>query len=204
MPSVRPRRRWRPPRSPSTRRSRARCPSTGLTLSLPSTPGTVGPFTATGGAITMTIDRGVSLGLTVSGSTLNLTCTPYTNDSAPTGISSTAPGGSPISPVIATGSTQSSTCTPPASCETTVTAVGSSPTTMASTPTTTLTGPTSPTTTGSTSPPTTATQPSTSSTPTTAFPTSTEAPATRVFALGGVGPAQQDGPAQQGGPAQRP
>ncbi len=128
-------------------------PSSGLTLSLPSTPGTVGPFTAAGGAITMSIDRGVSLGLVVSGSTLNLTCTPYTDNSAPSGISSTAPAGSPISPVIAIGSTGSSTCAGPASCTTTVTAVGPTPTTVGS----------SPTTVGSTSPPTTTTQSSTAS-----------------------------------------
>ncbi len=77
-------------------------PSTGITLNLPSTPGTVGPFTATGDAITLTLDPVVQLTLVVSGSDLGLTCKPYTNNSASTGITSSAPPGSPISPVIAT------------------------------------------------------------------------------------------------------
>jgi hypothetical protein len=79
-------------------------PSTGITLELPSTPGTVGPFTATGDAITLTLDPIVQLTLVVSGSDLSLTCKPYTNNSAPTGIVSSAPSGSPVSPVIATES----------------------------------------------------------------------------------------------------
>ena len=61
-------------------------PAAGLTLNLPATPGTVGPFTATGGAISLTVDPAVSLTLVVSGSNLNLTCTPYPNNSAATGI----------------------------------------------------------------------------------------------------------------------
>ena len=35
-------------------------PATGLTLNLPATPGTVGPFTATGGAISLTVDPAIS------------------------------------------------------------------------------------------------------------------------------------------------
>jgi hypothetical protein len=77
-------------------------PSSGLTLNLPASPATLGPFTATGGAITLTVDPAISLALDVSGSTLNLTCTPYSNNAAATGIVSEAPIGSPISPVIAT------------------------------------------------------------------------------------------------------
>ena len=48
-------------------------PAAGLTLTLPATPGTVGPFTASGGVITLTVDPAVSLTVDVSGSNLNLT-----------------------------------------------------------------------------------------------------------------------------------
>ena len=79
-------------------------PATGLSLVLPSTAGTVGPFTASGGAINLTVDPAIALGLVVSGSTLNLTCTPYPNNSATTGITSTAPTAAKASPVIAMAS----------------------------------------------------------------------------------------------------
>ena len=79
-------------------------PAAGLTLTLPATPGTAGPFTASGGAISLTIDPAVSLTVNVSGSALNLTCTPYPNNSAPSGISPTAPTAAKASPVIATAS----------------------------------------------------------------------------------------------------
>ena len=77
-------------------------PAAGLALSLPATPGSVGPFTASGSTITLTVDPKVTLNLTVSGSNLALTCNPYPNNTAPTGISSSAPAGAPASPVIAT------------------------------------------------------------------------------------------------------
>lgn len=76
-------------------------PASGLTLNLPATPGTVGPFTATGGAISLTVDPAISLTLVVSGSNLNLTCTPYPNNSATTGIVANAPTAAKASPVIA-------------------------------------------------------------------------------------------------------
>ena len=79
-------------------------PSTGITLNLPSPPGTVGPFTATGGAITLTVDPAITLTLVVSGSNLNLTCKPYPNNAAATGIVSAAPTSPTASPVIATSS----------------------------------------------------------------------------------------------------
>jgi len=101
-------------------------PTTGLSLNLPSTPGTVGPFTASGGAITLTVDPAISLGLVVSGSTLNLTCTPYPNNSEPTGITSTAPSAPKASPVIATAGPTPTTTTPAST---------------TTTPLTTLTGP---------------------------------------------------------------
>ncbi len=87
-------------------------PSTGLALTLPPTPATIGPFTASGGAITVTVDRAITLSLVVSGSDLDLTCTPYPNNAAATGIVASAPPGSPASPVIATA-TSSTATTPP-------------------------------------------------------------------------------------------
>jgi len=112
-------------------------PASGLVLELPSSPGTVGPFTASGANVTLAIDPDVSLSLVVSGSTLTLTCKPYRNDSAPSGIASSAPAGTPISPVIATSAT-TETVPPP-------TIVGPAPTTsLPSTPTTSL--PSTPTT----------------------------------------------------------
>ncbi len=96
-------------------------PTSGLALDLPSPPGTVGPFTPTGGVVTLTVDPAISLTLVVSGSNLNLTCTPYANNAAPTGIVASAPRGSKVSPVIATGSTSGSTCPPGAGCPVPVT-----------------------------------------------------------------------------------
>ena len=69
-------------------------PTSGLALDLPSPPGTVGPFTPTGGVVTLTVDPAISLTLVVSGSNLNLTCTPYANNAVPTGIVASAPRGS--------------------------------------------------------------------------------------------------------------
>jgi hypothetical protein len=86
-------------------------PGNGLELALPSTPDTLGPFTATSSAITIEEDPSASLSLDVSGSTLNLTCDAYPNNSAATGIVSGAPGGSPITPVIAEGGGGSNTTT---------------------------------------------------------------------------------------------
>jgi len=77
-------------------------PSTGISLNLPSPASTVGPFTATGGAISLTVDPAISLTLMVSGSNLTLTCKPYPNNTTPSGIVTAAPSGSPASPVIAT------------------------------------------------------------------------------------------------------
>ncbi len=87
-------------------------PSSGLVLELPSPPGTVGPFTASGDTVTLAIDPAVSLALVVSGSTLTLTCKPFPNDSAPTGIVSSAPTGPAIAPVIATSATTETTPPP--------------------------------------------------------------------------------------------
>jgi len=101
-------------------------PPAGLTLNLPATPGTVGPFTATGGAISLTVDPAISLTLVVSGSNLVLTCTPYPDNSAVTGIVKSAPTAAKASPVIATG-TSGGGSVPPTTAATT-------PTTAATTP----------------------------------------------------------------------
>jgi len=87
-------------------------PATGLSLVLPSTAGTVGPFTASGGAISLTVDPAVALSLNVSGSTLTLTCTPYPNNSAATGIVQSAPTAAKASPVIASATAGGSTPAP--------------------------------------------------------------------------------------------
>jgi len=87
-------------------------PATGLSLVLPSTAGTVGPFTASGGAISLTVDPAVALSLNVSGSTLTLTCTPYPNNSAATGIVQSAPTAAKASPVIATATAGGATPAP--------------------------------------------------------------------------------------------
>jgi len=77
-------------------------PPSGLTLRLPTKPGRVGPFTASGGAVTVRSDQTTKLTLIVSGSPLKLTCTDYPDNSLPTGIVTGKPGVPPISPVIAT------------------------------------------------------------------------------------------------------
>ena len=111
-------------------------PATGLALVLPTTPGTVGPFTASGGAISLTIDPTVSLTVNVSGSALNLTCTPYPNNTAPSGITSSTPTAAKAAPVIATatagaggGGGTTATTAPPAA----TTATTAAPPTAAST-----------------------------------------------------------------------
>ena len=107
-------------------------PAAGLVLQIPATPITIGPFTAGSGPITLTADARTQLTIVISGSNLNLTCDSFPNDSLPSGITSTAPSGSPISPVIASTGPVTTTSTPPTSSST-------SSTTTA--PASTLTGP---------------------------------------------------------------
>lgn len=81
-------------------------PSTGMTLTLPSSPSTVGPFTASSSNIAVTVDKSTSLSLVVTGNTLTLTCTAYANNTIPTsGIvqpPNTLPASAqPISPALA-------------------------------------------------------------------------------------------------------
>jgi hypothetical protein len=86
-------------------------PASGIELVIPPVAGTVGPFTASGGPITITQDAKAQLTLEVSGSALNLSCSAYPNNSAPTGITSRAPQGSPVAPTIATASGNGPTTT---------------------------------------------------------------------------------------------
>ncbi|HYA67476.1 MAG TPA: hypothetical protein VED63_01975 [Acidimicrobiales bacterium] len=97
-------------------------PEGGVTLTVPSTVGTVGPFNASGGTITIAEDASIQLVLVISGAGLTLDCSAYANDAAPTGIVTSFPPGSPMSPVIATTSssgppTTVPTTTPPESGE---------------------------------------------------------------------------------------
>jgi hypothetical protein len=104
-------------------------PTAGLTLNIPSPPGTVGPFTASGGAITMKVNSSANLTLLVSGSPLALKCTAYPNNTiAQSGLTHVAPSGTPTSPQLATATTGGS--------------APATPTTAA--PTATTTPPTSP------------------------------------------------------------
>jgi len=77
-------------------------PTDGVTLVVPSSPSTIGPFTATASAVTIEEDSVMSLTLIISGNALNLRCTAYPDDSLPTGITTASPSQPPISPVIAT------------------------------------------------------------------------------------------------------
>jgi len=109
-------------------------PSTGLTLTLPSSPATIGPFTASSsGTVSLTLDPSVSLTLNVSGSNLSLTCNPYPNNTVATGIVTTAPSGAKAAPVIATvsvgGGGATPTTTAPAATPTTSPAPATSPST---------------------------------------------------------------------------
>jgi hypothetical protein len=77
-------------------------PVNGVTLTLSPPAGTVGPFTASGGVITIAEDAAIQLVLTVAGTDLTLQCSAYANGSEPPGIVTSSPLGSPTSPVIAT------------------------------------------------------------------------------------------------------
>ncbi len=105
-------------------------PSAGVPLSLPSTPATISGFTATSPNITIQEDSAASLSLTVSGSALALTCTAYPNDSVtPSGIVTSAPTATPISPVIAVAGGGSSATTVPSTPTTKAPTPGGTPTT---------------------------------------------------------------------------
>jgi hypothetical protein len=92
-------------------------PAGGVPLQVPSTPATLGPFTATSSAITMQQDSSIALQLVISGAPLNLTCTAYPNNTiTPSGITTASPTAAPIAPVIAFagGGSTTTTTSPPA------------------------------------------------------------------------------------------
>jgi hypothetical protein len=88
-------------------------PSSGVNLDVPSPPGSIGPFTASGGPVTLTIDKAATLTLQVSGSPLTLTCTAYPNNTVASGIVQTTPSGSPSSPTVATSSAAAAAASTP-------------------------------------------------------------------------------------------
>ncbi|MGH9919051.1 MAG: hypothetical protein ACRD6W_09310, partial [Nitrososphaerales archaeon] len=105
----------------------------GVPLSLPASPETVGGFTASGGAITITEADTASLTLVLNGTPLPTTCTAYPNNANPTGLISAAASGTPTPPVIATSSSGSAATTAPSSATTTTAAAAAAttPTTVA-------------------------------------------------------------------------
>lgn len=104
-------------------------PASGVTLLLPASPETVGPFTATASAITIEEDSIADLTLTIEGTNLSLNCTAYANnDVATSGIDSGAgPTGNPIDPVIAVAGGGTPTCTAGSSCSVDLTGTGFDP-----------------------------------------------------------------------------
>ena len=85
---------------------------------VPSTPGTIGPFTASGSQVTAQNASATSLTLVISGAPLTLTCTAYPNNTiSTTGIlppGTPAPTVAPVAPVIATaGGGSTATTAPP-------------------------------------------------------------------------------------------
>ena len=120
-------------------------PPNGLPLQLPSPPGSVGPFTASGGPITLTFDQTSNLSLTVSGSQLNLTCTAYPNNTVASGIVTAKPSAQPMSPTIVTASASGAAATPATTAPPPVSSAaagGTTPTTApASSPSMAFTGP---------------------------------------------------------------
>jgi len=80
-------------------------PSSGLALDIPSSPTTVGPFTASGGPITIAQDQSILVVAELSSKAFKMSCTAYPNDSiATSGSTDTPPAATPIRPVIATAS----------------------------------------------------------------------------------------------------
>ena len=83
----------------------ATVPSTGLGVDFPTTPISVGSFTASGGPITIAEDQSTMVVAALSSKAFTMSCTAYPNDSEPTsGSTGTPPTAPPIRPVIATAS----------------------------------------------------------------------------------------------------
>jgi len=87
-------------------------PLAAVTLQLPTPAGTLGPFTSTGGTVTVSTQPTSSLTLLVSGNPLSLSCKSYPNNTLPTESNATSPPpGNPTSQVIATSSGAATTPT---------------------------------------------------------------------------------------------
>ena len=131
----------------------ATIPSDGLTLNIPASPlASIGPFTASGDAVTIQQDANSSLSLVVSGTSVSLGCTSYPNDSVtPSGIAPMDASGNyvvpsvpPIAPVIAVINGGTTATTAPVATQhgtTTTTSPGGATTTNSSSLAFTGTGP---------------------------------------------------------------
>ena len=79
-------------------------PSSGIGLDIPTTPMTVGPFTADGGPVTIAGDQSTFVVAALSSKAFTMSCTAYPNDTeATSGSTGTAPDATPIRPIIAVG-----------------------------------------------------------------------------------------------------
>ena len=88
-------------------------PSTGSRRGLPRLSHHRGPFTASGGPITIAQDESTLVVAALSSKAFKMSCTAYPNDSVATsGSTGTAPTAPPIRPVIATGSASGQPPTP--------------------------------------------------------------------------------------------
>src|ERR1019366_9342852 len=95
--------------------------SAGLGVDFPSSPTTVGPFTASGGPVTIAGDQSMLVVAALSSKAFKMSCTAYPNDSVATsGSTGTAPTATPIRPIIATASASGSTTPPTTTPPTTV------------------------------------------------------------------------------------
>ena len=178
-------------------------PSTGVSFSIPSPATTLGPFTATGGPITISENTKTQLTLVVSGNQLSLTCTAYVDDAVPSGITSSPPSGPSEAPTIATSSqtTTSTTTTLPSGTTSTTVPPGTSSTTTTLPDTSTTVAPTTSTTAASdSSSTTTSTLPSGSTTTTSGYgSTTTTSGSGGTTTSGAGGPGTTNGPATRSG-----
>lgn len=76
-------------------------PSAGGTLDVPTTPITVGPFTANSSNVSLALGSAITLTITQLGTSATIGCSTYPNDTLPAGSGQATPPGLPISPVIA-------------------------------------------------------------------------------------------------------
>jgi len=118
-------------------------PSSGVVLQVPTPAASEGPFTSSGGGVTIEEDSGISLTLMVAGSPLNLTCTAYPNDTiTPSGVTTSTPSVPSTSPVIAVsgGTTTTTTSSPTTTTTSATTTTTGATTTTSGVTTTTSTG----------------------------------------------------------------